>query len=124
MSNSLSIECLIRSIGMVAQGVQELGLATHDLRQMEDCQGKQVHVDFVIENEWGEKIGVRSNGQGQVDFIAQDTKSVTVKKTLDKVKQAYARIKVIDEVKRKGYQQVKEEKLADGSIRLVVQRWR
>ena len=30
----------------------------------------------------------------------------------------------LDEVKRKGYKSVKEEKLANGSIRLVVEKWR
>ena len=131
MSNSIHVVCLIKSIGTLMQGVQELGLAVNDLKnateemkQFENCQGEKVKVDYVIKNEVGEKIGVRTNQEGNVEFVVQNDKSPTVKSTIDKVTQAYSRIKVLDEVKRKGYQTVKEEKLANGSIRLVVERWR
>lgn len=43
--------------------------------------------------------------------------------TVKKVKQAYSRISVLNELKKKGYDKVKEQKMPDGSIRLVVQKW-
>jgi len=82
-----------------------------------------VPVDYVIKNEVGEKIGVRTNQEGNVEFILQK-ETTTAKATIDKATQAYARVKILDEVKRKGYQTIKEEKLANGSIRLVVEKWR
>jgi hypothetical protein len=59
-----------------------------------------------------------------VEFVVQNENSSSVKATIDRVTQSYARLKILDEVKRRGYQTVKEEKLANGSIRLVVERWR
>lgn len=131
MSNSINVVCLIKSMGLLMQGVKELGLAVNDLREankeirmLENCEGQKVEVDYVIKNEVGDKIGVRTNQEGNVEFVVQNDKSPTVKETVDKVTQAYARLKILDEVKRKGYKSVKEEKLANGSIRLVVEKWR
>ena len=131
MSNSINVICLIKSVELLVKGVVELGLAVKDLRdakkeirELENCQGEKVQVDYIITNEVGDKIGVKTSKEGNAEFIVQDDKSPTVKNTIDKVAQAYARLKVLDEVKRKGYQKVKEEKLANGSIRLVVERWR
>ena len=82
-----------------------------------------IEVDYIMKNEVSEKIGIKTNSKGDVEFVVQNDKSPTVKQTIDKVTQAYARLKILDEVKRKGYQTVKEEKLANGSIRLVVEKW-
>ncbi len=131
MSNSINVVCLIKSMQLLMHGVKELGLAVNDLREankeirmLENCQGQKVEVDYVIKNEVGDKIGVRTNQEGNVEFVVQNDKSPTVKATVDKVTQAYARLKMLDEVKRKGYKSVKEEKLANGAIRLVVEKWR
>ena len=130
MSSSINVMCLINSVELLIEGVRQLGLAVSDLRQaeekireLENCKGQKVKVDYVIQNEVGDKIGVTTNQEGNVEFVVQDDKSLTVKATVDKVTQAYARLKILNEVKRKGYQKVKEEKLANGSIRLVVERW-
>ena len=131
MSNSINVVCLIKSVELLIEGAKQLGLAVSDLRQanekireLENCEGQKIKVDYVIQNEVGDKIGIRANQEGNVEFVVQNDNSPTVKATVDKVTQAYARLKILDEVKRKGYQQVKEEKLANGSIRLVVEKWR
>lgn len=122
---------MIKSVELLIEGVKQLGLAVNDLRQanekireLENCEGQKVKVDYVIQNEVGDKIGVKATKEGNVEFVVQNDKSPTVKATIDKVTQAYARLKILDEVKRKGYQKVKEEKLPNGSIRMVVERWR
>jgi hypothetical protein len=105
------------------QGLYELNYAVQKVKQLEAKSGEACNVDFVFQNEWGEQIGVRTNKEGITEFVTKDSNSATVKSTLDKVRQTYAKLKILDEVKRKGYQNVKEERLADGSIRLVVQKW-
>lgn len=131
MSNSVQIDCFINSIGLLMEAVRELGFAVNDLRAankvmrvLENCQGEKVEVDYVIRNKTGDQIGVRTNPEGRVEFVVRDDQSPSVKATVDQVTQAYARLKILDEVKRKGYKSVKEEKLANGSIRLVVEKWR
>ena len=131
MSNSINVMCLIKSVELLIEGLKQLGLAVSDLRQanekiseLENCEGQKIKVDYVIQNEVGDKIGIMTNQAGTVEFVVQNDKSPTVKATVNKATQAYARLKILDEVKRKGYQKVKEEKLANGSIRLVVERWR
>ena len=52
-----------------------------------------------------------------------DEKNEQAVESVRKVKQIYSRIKVLNELKKKGYDKVKEQKLPDGSIRLVVQKW-
>lgn len=130
MSRSCEVNILITSIQLVVQGITELSLANEDLRQLEeekrymkDCHGKRHVIDYRITNEHGEKIGVVQKEDGKVEFVSEK-ESATVKKTIDRVTQAYSRIKVLDEVKKKGYKSVKEEKLPNGSIRIVVEKWR
>ena len=131
MSSSVRVSCEIASMEMLIEGIISLGLAVRDLRQanekireLENCAGQKVKVDCVIENEVGDKIGIKKNAEGKVEFVVQNENSSSVKATIDRVTQSYARLKILDEVKRRGYQTVKEEKLANGSIRLVVERWR
>ncbi len=121
MSNSVGVDVIITSLDTLREALSDLKLAREDLRELE-CQGQKTRVDFTIRTEQGERIGVRQNREG-VEFVLQkDTQ--TAREALNRIRQSYARLKVLDEVKRMGYQQVKEEKLSDGSVRLVVQRWR
>ena len=130
MSQSCEILVFINSVEVLVKSISELGLANEDLRQLEeakrymkDCHGNRRLIDYRITNEQGEKIGVVENIDGKVEFVTEkDTASV--KQTINKVTQAYSRIKILNEVKMKGYASVKEEKLPNGSIRIVVEKWR
>jgi hypothetical protein len=124
MSREVEIELVAGLVDSLFGAIQELRLARKELKELEDCHGKRVAVDYVIENQQGEKIGVRANEAGNVEFIPQKPQSKSTQETINQLKQTCARLKVLDEVKRQGYQKVKEEKLPNGSIRLVVQRWR
>lgn len=124
MSREVEIELVAGLVDSLLDAVKELRLARKEVKEIEDCHGKRVAVDYVIENQQGENIGVRTNEAGNVEFIPQQPQSKTTQATINQLKQTCARLKVLDEVKRQGYQKVKEEKLPNGSIRLVVQRWR
>lgn len=141
---SCSVECivaiytvpkLVAVIQAISVAAMEQATASEDLIQVEhekemtDCVGKKISVDLVLKNAHGDRIGVRSlpaiNGQEQpLEFVFENSNSSKAKQTVDRIRQAYARLQIINELKQKGYQNVKEEKLPNGSIRLVVQKWR
>lgn len=129
MSSSVTIEPLIGSISLLFTAIKDLQMANQDLRnaektlrQMKDHCGNTVEVDAVVTGTAGEKIGLKQTADGKIEFVTADPQKA--QKSVDKITQAYARLKILDEVKKKGYQKVKEETLADGSVRLVVERWR
>ncbi len=134
MSNSVDISCLVKSIELLVEGIAEIGtaLTVEDVRRksaaeasVENCAGEKVKVDYVLKNKAGDRIGLRRNPQTQkVEFVAKEPEKASVKESINAATQAYARLKILNEVKAKGYGKVKEEKLANGSIRLVVERWR
>lgn len=106
---------------LLADALRELRVARRELRELVDARNERHAVDYVIEAEAGRRIGVREKGD-QTEFVVVGDPAA-VQPTLDRVRQAYARIKVIHEVKRQGYRIAKEERLPDGSLRVVVQRW-
>lgn len=134
MSGSVGVNCIILSISLLVEGLRELNdaIQVEDVRekagaeaQVEDCRGQKVKVDYVLRNKAGDRIGVRENKESkQVEFVVKDEEKASVKETINQATQAYARLKILNEVKARGYGKVKEEKLPNGAIRLVVERWR
>ncbi len=101
-------------------------------KEIIDCVGNKIPVDLVLQNTHGDRIGIKAQPpkdgpegvqEQPLEFVFEDKNSKTAKKTVDKIRQAYARIQILSDLKRKGYQNVKEEKLPNGAIRLVVQKW-
>lgn len=124
MSSSVTIAPEILIADLLISGIQAIAKAFSKDKQLRDEHGKTHEVDYVFENEAGEKVGVRHREGQPAEFVKERAHSKATDATLNKVRQSYARLKILNEVKKKGYQQVKEEKLADGSIRLVVEKWR
>src|SRR4051794_30953451 len=113
----------------VGAGVEE-EIKIKENESIVDGVGQKIKADFVLENAYGDRIGVlvpkdqSSGGDAKpLEFIFEKPSSQTAQATLDKIRQAYAKMQVLDQLKQKGYQKVKEEKLANGSIRLVVEKW-
>jgi hypothetical protein len=74
-------------------------------------------------NQKGDEIGLVRNGDRLELFTAEPRKE-SVQATINQVKQVYARVQILNKAKQQGFQVSKEEKLADGSVRLVFQKWR
>jgi hypothetical protein len=123
VSRSSEVSLVVTYLQTLVQACSELALATRELKRLETTTGEILEVDFVVENKHGDKIGVKQTQSGEIKLMAADAQSVTACKTIDQMRQGYARIKIMEEVKRKGYQLAKEERLADGTVRMVVQRW-
>lgn len=142
---SCSVECIVAIYAVpkllaVIQAMAALSVAgansVNDEEKIEikhektlvDSVGNKIAVDLVLTNTFGDRIGVKAkppvNGEPQpLEFIFQDASSTSAKKTIDQVRQAYARLEILNDLKSKGYKNVKEERLPNGSIRLVVQKW-
>lgn len=109
-------------MALLLQGVQNLGLAIAQIKHLQSALGK-LEVEYVLQNDAGVQIGVRHDKDKRLELVLADPKDKKALEMMEKVRQAYARCRVLDELGRKGYKKVKEEKLADGSVRLVVEKW-
>ena len=127
MSNSVSLMCAIKltreGVGMIIEGVRELNMEVEENKKIVNCEGITEKVDLLITNEEGQKIGVRKDEDGNASFILEEKESEEMLKTINKIRQRYSKIKIMNEVRKKGYNSVKEEVLSNGKIRLVVEKW-
>jgi len=87
-----------------------------------DHDHKQWNVDVALSND----IGFRLNkNTGTYELVAElDTWNldVPVSRFIDKVSQQYARHLVVDQAVSKGFR-LAEEKMKDGTIEIVMNRW-
>lgn len=101
------------------------GLKYEERQRLETEDGVRHEVDLVVSDEQGTKIGVKvDEKEGKVRFVGHDGGDRRASALAGRVLQRYAYSRVMDDLKRKGYQIAKEERQADGSIKLVAQRWR
>lgn len=113
---------LTLGLAMVAQGAQELGYATEREKELSDCDNELVQVKLLIKTLDGKSIGVNETEDG-LEFVLQDLNCALTLESLRKIKQKYAKNAIIYEMKAKGYEKVKEERLPNGKIRIVVEKW-
>lgn len=106
------------------QAVTECGLDVIHEKQLITEDGKSHVVDFVVQ-EGKTRVGVALDPKTQVaSFIAHDVRGNSGKKLAEKIAQRYAYSRVVEELKRKGYQIGKEERAADGTLKIVASRWK
>lgn len=128
MSSSAEFDLVIDGIIELFDSLNELQLSKRELEKLQtashDEQGNEL-------DEWETEISLIENApmrisrtqDQQICIEPVDVNNQDAVDSVNKVRQAYSRIKVINQLKQKGYDKVKEEKLPDGSIRLVVQKW-
>jgi hypothetical protein len=109
-------------ITLLITSLKELALAYREYKEIRTANGVE-KVDGVIELPNKERVGVRIRDGKPLEIVVPENVSAETKNTVKKLKQNCSRLKMLDETKRLGYSKVKEEKLKDGSIRIVVQRW-
>lgn len=89
-------------------------------------RGQTINAEIAIEQENGYDIGFRWNGN-EYELVADLQywqQPITVDRFLNKITQRYAFQTVLNETAKQGFQVAEQQKNEDGSIRLVVQRWR
>ena len=112
------------SVGMslMTQGIQELNYSYEKEQEMVDCDNQVKNVDLLIEVLDGKKVGVVEEEDG-FSFYAEDINCSVTNDAIKKIRQRYSKNVMLHEFRSKGYKKVKEEKLPNGSIRMVVERW-
>ncbi len=128
MSASANYNALFDSCSDLISAFKELKIANEEYEKLKhivyDEQGHE-------QDEWEAAIELVKNSP--IKIVKKENEEICITpvneddqqavESVKKVKQIYSRIKVINELKQKGYDKVKEQKLPDGSIRLVVQKW-
>jgi hypothetical protein len=125
MSEVISMTVPIIGMAELLQTVVALSLVQTTAESFETEDGETHAVDLVVADQAGTQVGVKVDQKsGEATFIAHDHRDRRGSALIGRIAQRHAYSRVMEELKRKGYQIAREEKLKDGSIKLVAQRWR
>ena len=124
MSQNVGIVVAVQGIAMLLQVIAELGAEYRAEKRMSTADGATHDVDYVVRDGEAE-VGVKVDRKTEkVTLIPKDCDAGPGKALAGRIAQRWAYSKAVGELKRKGYAVAKEEKQADGSVRVVMQRWR
>jgi hypothetical protein len=123
MSQSVDLFTVIVDLAVLLESAAQLAIRKLNERRLQDSQGNVHQVDHVLADEKGNRLGVQVQKDGTVNLIPQKCGDKDTLEMAKRLTQQYARTKVINELKNKGYQVVKEEVQPNKSVRVVVQRW-
>jgi hypothetical protein len=113
---------LTLGLACIAQGVKELNYTYEQEKELLNCDNQLMKVSLLIKTTEGKEIGVREIDNG-IDFIVHDINCAITQNAIKKIKQRYSKHVLLHELQSKGYNKIKEEKLSNGKIRMVVERW-
>jgi hypothetical protein len=113
---------LTLGLACIAQGVKELDYAIEQEKELLNCDNELVKVSLLIKTHEGKEIGVVEKDDS-IEFVVKDLNCAITQKAIKKIKQRYAKHALLHELQAQGYSKVKEEKLPNGKIRMVVERW-
>ena len=121
---SLKTSTQVIGIGLacVAQGVQELNYICEKEKELIDCDNNIKKVDLLIKTIDGKEIGVIQKEDG-IEFVAKDLDCALTQDAIKKIRQRFSKYLILHELKNKGYEKIKEERLPNGKIRMVVEKW-
>jgi hypothetical protein len=124
MSQNAGISVVVYGVGLLVQVITELALEKVEQRKMRTTDGTTHDVDYVLRDGQAE-VGVKIDRKTeQVTLVPKDCEAGPGKALAGRIAQRWAYSKAVGELKRKGYAVAKEEKQSDGSVRVVLQRWR
>lgn len=122
MSQGVEILLVVQGLAGLIEAVAEAGAEWHQQRkQMQGADGKVHHVDYVVTDAAGAEVGVKVEAGEKVTLVAHGAGAAAL---AGRVRQRYAYSKLTGELKAKGYQIAREEKQPDGTLKVVLQRWR
>ena len=124
MSQHVGIVIAVQGLALLFQVVADLGAQYRAEKKMRTSDGASHDVDYVVKDGEAE-VGVQVDRKTEkVTLIPKDCDAGPGKALAGRIAQRWAYSKAVGELKRKGYAVAKEEKQADGSVRVVMQRWR
>jgi hypothetical protein len=120
----VGIVIAVQGLALLFQVVADLGAQYRAEKKMRTSDGASHDVDYVVRDGEAE-VGVKVDRKSEkVTLIPKDCDAGPGKALAGRIAQRWAYSKAVGELKRKGYAVAKEEKQADGSVRVVMQRWR
>lgn len=126
MSHFSQIKTQIRNLVSLEAALKDLGISYETgSSTVQGYQGQTHEAQVAIAQENGYDIGFRWNGT-EYELVADLQywqQPLTVDGFLRQVTQRYAYHTVVTETTKQGFQVAEQQKQADGSIRLVLQRW-
>jgi hypothetical protein len=124
MSQSVGIVIAVQGLALLFQVVADLGAQYRAEKKMRTADGASHDVDYVVKDGEAE-VGVKVDRKTEkVTLIPRDCDAGPGRALAGRIAQRWAYSKAVGELKRKGYAVAKEEKQADGTVRVVMQRWR
>jgi len=124
MSQHAGIVVTVQGVALLLQALAELGAQYRAERKMRTADGASHDVDYVVKDGEAE-VGVKVDRKSEkVTLIPKDCDAGPGKALAGRIAQRWAYSKAVGELKRKGYAVAREERQADGSVRVVMQRWR
>lgn len=126
MSHFSQIKTQLRDLSSLQAALSDLGIEWQAGPQsVRGYQGQTRHAEVAIAQENGYDVGFGWNGQ-EYELIADLQywqQPWTVNGFINRVTQRYAYHAVVAATSDRGFQVAEEQTNADGSLRLVVQRW-
>lgn len=126
MSHFSQIKTQIRNLSSLQSALTDLGIDWKPGPQkVRGYRGQTRDAEIAIEQENGYDVGFSWNGS-EYELVADLQywrQGVPVNHFLNRVTQRYAYHTVLNETAQKGFQVSEQQQNADGSIRLVLQRW-
>lgn len=126
MSHFSQIKTQIRNLTSLQAALTDLGIDwKSDSQDVRGYRGQTRTAELTIEQDNGYDIGFSWNGT-EYELVADLQfwrQPLTVDRFLSQVTQRYAYHTVLTETTQKGFQVAEQQQNADGSIRLVLQRW-
>jgi Protein of unknown function (DUF1257) len=126
MSHFSNIKTQIRNLSSLKAALTEMGMEWKEGPiPVRGYQGQTRTAEVVVEQKNNYDIGFSWNGS-EYELVADLQywqQPLSVEGFLRKVTQGYALQTVLSESSKQGFQVSEQQKNADGSIRLVVQRW-
>lgn len=125
MSQTVDISVVVQGIAALLQAVAEAGAQIRAERKLRASDGTTHEVDYVATDATGAELGVKVDRKTeQVTFVPADCEAGKAKALAGRIAQRYAYARITQELERKGYSLSREEKQRDGSLKLVMTRWR
>lgn len=125
MSHFSQVKTQIRTLEPLQKALTDLGLPWQSSTSVKSDRGQTVTAEVVIPQENGYDIGFKWNGQ-EYELVADMQywqQPWHVESFLNKLSQRYAVQTVMTESENQGFALTTQTHQADGSIRLVLQRW-
>jgi hypothetical protein len=125
VSQSLLVVVAVQGLAALLSAVAEAGAQIREQRKLRAADGRTHAVDYVATDASGAEVGVKVDARTQrATFIPADCDAGPGRALAGRIAQRYARSRVLEELKRKGFALSREEKQKDGTVKLVLARWR